>query len=173
MIDLQKEAERVHQANIKWWQNPQTGLPVIRNKREMLALVISELSECLEGERKNLQDDKLPNRKMAEVEMADAVIRMLDYAGGFKLTLLHPDSRPAYENKAEWLFYIMIEVGRAGSTHELMQATYLSNAIQMIRDYCVEHNYDLWGAYEEKMSFNAVRKDHTHEARIAAGGKQF
>lgn len=73
----------VHVANIKWWQNIDTGDPIKRNKGELLALIHSEISECLEGERKDLMDDKLPHRKMAEVELADAIIRILDYAGGF------------------------------------------------------------------------------------------
>ena len=76
-------AEMVHQANRTWWHDPATGEPIQRNKGEMLALIHSELSECLEGERKNLMDDHLPHRRMAEVELADAVIRIFDYAAGF------------------------------------------------------------------------------------------
>jgi len=51
----------------------------------MIALCHSELSEALEGARKNLMDDHLPNRKMLEVELADAIIRILDLAGREKL----------------------------------------------------------------------------------------
>ena len=53
----------------------------------MLALVHSEVSEALEGFRKDLMDDHLITRKMAEVELADAVIRICDLAGkeGFDL----------------------------------------------------------------------------------------
>lgn len=47
----------------------------------MLALVHSEISEAMEGDRKNLNDDHLPHRKMFEVELADAVIRIFDLAG--------------------------------------------------------------------------------------------
>ena len=45
-----------------------------------LALIHSEISEALEGHRKDLMDDHLPHRKMAEVELADAIIRILDTA---------------------------------------------------------------------------------------------
>lgn len=38
---------------------------------------------AMEGERKGLMDDKLPHRRMAEVELADALIRIFDYAGAF------------------------------------------------------------------------------------------
>ena len=70
-------------ANDTWWRDPKTQEPIKRNKGELLALIHSEISECLEGERKNLKDDHLPHRPMAEVELADALIRILDYAGEF------------------------------------------------------------------------------------------
>jgi hypothetical protein len=62
-------------------------------------------------------DDKLPHRRMAEVELVDALIRIFDYAGAF--------------------------------------------------------GYDIQGAYEEKMAFNARREDHAHEARLRSGGKKW
>ncbi len=116
-MNLNDYSKEVHAANQKWWHDMNTGSPLKRNKGELLMLIVSEISEAMEGERKNLQDDKLPHRKMAEVEMADALIRILDYCAGF--------------------------------------------------------GYDIQGAYEEKMAYNAVRKDHTHEARQAANGKKF
>lgn len=47
----------------------------------LIALCHSELSEALEGARKDLMDDHLPHRKMLEVELADCIIRILDLAG--------------------------------------------------------------------------------------------
>jgi NTP pyrophosphatase (non-canonical NTP hydrolase) len=82
-MNLNELAKTVHAANIKWWQDLETGQPIQRNKGELLALIHSEVSEALEGERKNLSDDHLPNRRMAEVELADVVIRVLDYCAGF------------------------------------------------------------------------------------------
>ena len=64
-----------------WHSNLETGELLERNKGEMIALIHSEVSEAMEGERKGLMDDHLPNRPMAEVEMADAVIRIMDYCG--------------------------------------------------------------------------------------------
>ena len=75
-----------HVANSKWWYD-EAGNKLSRNKGEMLCLIHSEISECMEGERKNLMDDKLPHRPMAEVELADALIRIFDYccAHGYDL----------------------------------------------------------------------------------------
>lgn len=75
-------ARNMHQWNHKWWHDIETGERLQRNRGEQLMLVVSEIAEAMEGERKDLMDDKLPHRKMAEVELADAVIRILDYAAG-------------------------------------------------------------------------------------------
>lgn len=64
-----------------WYTNLQTGEPKKVNDGERLMLIVSEISEAMEGVRKNLMDDKLPHRLMAEVELADACIRIFDYAG--------------------------------------------------------------------------------------------
>ena len=82
-MNLHELAKTVHAANAKWWQNIETGEPIKRNKGELLALIHSEVSEALEGERKNLMDDKLPQYPMPVVEIVDAMIRQLDYLAGF------------------------------------------------------------------------------------------
>lgn len=68
-----------------------------RNVGELLALVHSEISEGLEGHRKDLMDDKLPHRKMFEVELADALIRIFDIGAGLGL-----DLEGAYREKMEY-----------------------------------------------------------------------
>ena len=71
-----------------WWTDTKTGEPTTNNPMlfaQKLMLTVSELAEAMEGDRKNLMDDKLPHRSMREVELADAVIRIFDMAGGFNL----------------------------------------------------------------------------------------
>lgn len=52
-----------------------------------IALIHSEISEAMEGLRKNKMDDHLPHRKSVEVELADALIRIFDLAGRLDLDL--------------------------------------------------------------------------------------
>lgn len=70
-----------------WHTNLETGEPAPINVAEKLLLVHSEISEATEGFRKDLMDDKLPHRKMIEVELADAAIRIFDLAGAMGLDL--------------------------------------------------------------------------------------
>lgn len=103
-----------------WHHDPVTGEYLSPDDgwgAKQVNLIHSEISEAVEGRRKGLMDDHLPHRKMEEVEMADAIIRILHLAGRFE--------------------------------------------------------YDLAGAIEEKLQYNAKRADHKPENRAAEGGKKF
>lgn len=94
-MNLNEYAAQSRRDNDKWWHNPVTGEALVdRNKGELIALMHSELSEALEGVRKNSMDDKLPHRRMEEVELADCLIRIFDYAGNW-----HLDLEGAYQEK--------------------------------------------------------------------------
>jgi NTP pyrophosphatase (non-canonical NTP hydrolase) len=66
-----------------WWDKEQVG-PWVPAK---LMLVVSEIAEAMEADRKDLMDSHLPDRKGVEVELADAVIRIFDLAGKLKLDM--------------------------------------------------------------------------------------
>lgn len=78
---LNEISKLIHHLNHRWWHDKE-GNRLNRNKGEMLALIHSEISEALEGVRKDKMDDHLPHRKSEEVELADAMIRIFDYASG-------------------------------------------------------------------------------------------
>ena len=65
-----------------WWESTTE-----RDIPRLLMLCVSELAEAMEGHRKDLMDDHLPERKALEVELADTVIRIFDMAGGLGLDL--------------------------------------------------------------------------------------
>ena len=90
-------SKECHAANAHFWHDINTGELIERNKGEMLMLMVSELSEAMEGERKNLMDTHLPHRKMVEVEFADVLLRLFDYAGAYGL-----DLDGAFEEKREY-----------------------------------------------------------------------
>lgn len=78
-----------HEAAKHWWigkngEDLRDNPLAFSNK---LMLVVSELAEAMEGDRKGLMDDKLPHREMREVELADAVIRIFDLAGAYGFDL--------------------------------------------------------------------------------------
>lgn len=98
----------VHVANKKWWVDINTEEPIKRNVGELLVLHISEIVEAgedspeyffllmeltktlcraMEGHRKSKMDDKLPDRTMFEVELADLAIRLFDMAEGLDVDL--------------------------------------------------------------------------------------
>lgn len=115
-MSLNDYAKRCHSANDIWWYD-ENGRKLDRNKGELIALIHSETSELLEGERTGIMDKHLPDRKNAEVELADILIRVFDYAGAY--------------------------------------------------------GYDLEGAFQEKLNYNAIRFDHKRENRNKPGGKKF
>jgi len=65
-----------------WWF---AGVP--RNLGELIALIHSEVSEALEGARKDKMDEHLPEFTSLEVELADTLVRIFDLAGAGNLRL--------------------------------------------------------------------------------------
>lgn len=76
-------------SNAGWWGGKSGPDP--RNNHmcfsQKLMLIVSEIAEAMEGDRKGLKDDHLPNRDMREVELADAVIRIMDLAGAYNMDI--------------------------------------------------------------------------------------
>lgn len=79
--------------NAGWWTDLEKGEDVRSWPKKhldnwvsaKLMLIVTEVAEAMEGHRKGLMDDKIPHRGMLEVELADAVIRIMDLAGGLNM----------------------------------------------------------------------------------------
>lgn len=153
-----------------------------RNVGEMLMLAASELSEALEGHRKQLPDDKLPQFRMFDVEIVDCFIRLFDTSYGLRIDLGNNPSKtlngfrdmqiglvkPRIDNVAEELLiatgYIYDVYTGKGCMLEVFDNLFWISA---------KHNIDLDIIFEAKMNYNAVRKDHSLEHRLSEHGKRY
>lgn len=180
-VDLNALAAAVHVANRKWWYDLHDQTKRLdRNVDELLMLDVSEAGEALEGERKSLMDDKVPTRPMAEVEVADILIRTLDFAGGMKVGLrIDVVGAKMTDNRAQSLLRIVKSICRVSDLYEensrdqVAISEALSKVVVNCFSYCEKFGYDLMGAYDDKMKVNATRKDHSVEERMKANGKKF
>jgi len=161
-----------------WWTNLETGEEHVLDTESIQqkeVLIMTELAEAVEGDRKDLMDDKLPHRKMIEVELADVVIRALDlsYAMGITLETLNDDIN-TYKS-------LMHNVSFTSLTHSSCGMIFNGGSnnykyLLMVRRILIwgeQNGYDIHGALIEKMEYNANRADHKVENRKAEGGKSY
>lgn len=79
--DLQFEIMEINKAN-GWWEKD-------RNKGELIALMHSELSEALESLRHGDPiSDHIPPFTGVEEELADCIIRILDFSEAYELNVI-------------------------------------------------------------------------------------
>ena len=178
-------ANEVYQQNVLrgWWDDPD------RSVYRTLQLVNTEIAEATEGDRKGLMDDHLRHRKMAEVEMADTVIRLLDMAGryGWEYKECLPfEEVQNYDELAEahlWLtagccylaaVILKYEFADSKKSDEIRET---NNAYSMLISSILfvskRENYDLENAISEKLEYNKKRADHSRENRNAFKGKKY
>lgn len=171
MMDFNKLAKEIHEYNVSvgWWDGEQAELET------KLMLVITEIAEATEGERKGLMDDHLPHRKMAEVELADALIRMLDIGGRLGIQYIpnvewHSPSNIYAEHL--WLTRWVINMSSAVTGGSSKGTLEYSCFIKGILDISEAQGYDVISAMYEKLEYNKTRADHKLENRMKEGGKK-
>jgi NTP pyrophosphatase (non-canonical NTP hydrolase) len=92
-MNLNELAKTIHQNAVDkgfWWED--------RNIGECIALMHSELSEALEAARHgNPVDEHCPGFGNLEIELADCIIRILDFCDAHKLLIQEAvDAKMAY-----------------------------------------------------------------------------
>lgn len=167
MLELQNH---IHEQNVEkgWWKSP-------RCFSTMTNLFISENSEALEGDRRNLMDDKLPRYPMRVVEIADMCIRVFDYLGSVKNDMYRIPVEKGFYREGDFQWNLAMCSKQlcnawfwqtiANISDQEMHLKFLRRAIAigftMIRDM----GYDPIEIILEKHDFNAVRHDHKLENR--------
>ena len=174
-MNYREIANEIHDQNVKagWWDEH------LDNKRARyktaMALCSSELSEALEGARKSLMDDHLPQYRMFEVEIADTIIRVLDLAGALEISLNSVDELKDefVEQFAEEGYTIPEQIFEAKATLDRRQRACIRRMLAASLAIADFNGINIWKIVAEKRAYNASRADHKRENRAAAGGKAF
>ena len=167
---------------VGWWDD------MDRCIYQTLQLVSTEIAEATEGERKNLMDDHIPTRKMGEVELADALIRLLDLAGrynwGFRSAMVHHELILQSSDDPQDFTIGRQHFAVNMALTDLASAIYTEQHPDQIEKFYsvvaltilyIDHlnDYDIMGALREKLEYNKTRADHKRENRQAEHGKNF
>lgn len=160
---------------VGWWDN------MDRDIYTTLQLVNTEVAEATEGERKNMMDDKLKHRRMGEVELADAVIRLLDLGGRYGWEVCHDlvneEVMAMKEISGAHFFITTVNCWMGTAIFDTAPKAeieyFYSLCINSILWLGAKHGYDVMGALHEKVEFNKTREDHKRSARAEENGKKF
>ena len=175
LIELQS---KIHEQNkaMGWWDEP-------RPFHMMACLIDSELSEAMEGDRKNLMDDHLPSYPMFQVELADFVIRCLDYlcSTGFdesdwddvRCQVGDYWSTCNIKSLMDMKVEVITAYKRDSGAHFGEAYDCLGRAVIIAISQANYMNFDLHKIILEKAEYNKHRADHKRENRAKVGGKKY
>lgn len=155
-----------------------------RSFNTFLCLFHSELSEAMEGVRKNLFDDHLPHYLMISVEVADFVTRILDWFGtkeGMDIDQVvfiddHDFDDMDYIAEMHELVSLSGLEFKTNQDKMLMKeyvTTLLSEAVMLAFAMARKNRWDLLQIIDEKLEYNKTRADHQKANRVKEGGKKF
>lgn len=181
-IDYNKLSEAVHDwaVRVGWWDSH-------RDPYELLQLVVTEVAEATEGARRSMMDDHLPQYPMEQVELADAIIRLVDMAGRYQWEYIpnkygyhrwlvrDKDATPISTGRMH--FAIVSCVVAIGNLVEMdvdngwsIGYTTTINTILRVAEL---RGYDLTQCILDKVEYNRTREDHKRESRQGEHGKKF
>ncbi len=153
-LDLNALSKEIHADMVKvgWWPEGRA----IENKFQMVS---TEICEATEGERKDLMDDHLPNRKMGEVELADTLVRVLDIGGhlGLKYFGHAADKFLVDDDPCVMHWEITYSLVKFYEVQSVFRYGMLINQIIGTAEHL---GYDIESAMIEKIEYNKTRKDH-------------
>lgn len=171
--------DTTHASNVEagWWTDLETKESIIatRNRPEMLCLIGSELIEAyVDG---MAPDGHLPEFPAFNVEVADAIIRILDLAGADQIDLSVGEPQVVIGNPQNDLMTVLTQVvgyalegyrkGRIEDYHIHIQDAYAT--LWHMGDV---YGFDVMEVIEAKVAYNKNRADHKVENRMKEGGKK-
>ncbi|AZU97846.1 hypothetical protein [Vibrio phage LP.2] len=168
LIELQN---LIHEQNksVGWWDEK-------RDFDTFVCLFHSELSEAMEGDRKGLMDDHLPQYEMFWVELADFVIRCMDWLGSKEYggdDYPHDsDTHPNVTNP-QLLAELHFKVSEAYSSNNdgfwSDRDESIADAVEFSFSFARMREFDLYQVILEKVEYNKYRADHKRENRAKEG----
>ena len=163
----------IHAQNksVGWWDE-------VRPFSTFACLFHSELSEAMEGDRKNLMDDHLPEYSMFKVELADFVIRVMDWLGSVDAShvthamALTDDLR--FDDNCALLAELHWSTSHAyETTHNLDTSRTVNQLVTAIKTVENHLGDELWEIVDKKVEYNKTRADHKRENRAKSDGKKY
>ncbi len=175
LVELQN---KIHQQNVDmgWWDEP-------RPFSTFVCLFHSELSEAMEGDRKGLMDDHLPHYPMFQVELADFVIRCLDFLGSTgntndfdiykRIEDFDLDNTEFLAAMHYCVSYAFHEEQKPAPTGYINCLESIGCAVESCFTFAKLKEFDLHQIILEKVEYNKHRADHKRENRAKTGGKKY
>lgn len=162
----------IHEQNksVGWWDEP-------RPFNTFVCLFHSELSEAMEGDRKGLMDDHLPHYPMFQVELADFVIRCLDWLGSRDFKYInHIAIANVSDDEIDLIVFLHDIV--SGAYRESKTRNWNSVEINLFAAvhgsfaFANMKGFDLHQIILEKVEYNKHRADHKRENRQGKVGQK-
>ena len=169
LIELQN---KIHQQNreMGWWDE-------LRPFSTFVCLFHSELSEAMEGDRKSLMDDHLPQYPMFQVELANFVIRCLDWLGSRNSDEYNQTDGAKLDGVDNCLMLAFLHKAVSNclsADGEPEDAEFvLSTCVEYCFEYAKSNGWNLLKIILEKLEYNKHRADHKKENRAKVNGKKY